>query len=48
MTALHEQYRPTALEQVIGQRKAVAQVRKVLSRGWGGRAWFITGPSGSG
>ena len=44
---LAERYRPTGLDDVVGQERAVAQVRRVLERGWGGRAWWITGTSGT-
>ena len=46
--ALFEAYRPTDLDGVVGQVAAVRQVQTVLKRGWGGRAWWITGPSGAG
>jgi replication-associated recombination protein RarA len=46
--SLFEKYRPTRLEDVVGQDAAVTRVRAVLARGWGGRAWFITGHSGTG
>jgi DNA polymerase III subunit gamma/tau len=45
---LAEKYRPVSLEDLAGQDTAVQQVRAVLARGWGGRAWWITGTSGSG
>jgi replication-associated recombination protein RarA len=45
---LQEQYRPKSLDDVVGQDKAVKQIRTILKRGWGGRAWYIIGPSGSG
>jgi replication-associated recombination protein RarA len=48
MASLYETARPTTLEQVAGQSAAVAQIRRVLGRGWGGRCWWITGPSGTG
>ncbi len=48
MASLFEQYRPAALSGIIGQAAAVRQVERVLARGWGGRAWWITGPSGAG
>jgi replication-associated recombination protein RarA len=48
MAALFEQYRPERLADVVGQQAAVRQVQAVLKRGWGGRAWWITGPSGAG
>lgn len=48
MNALHEKYRPATFAEMVGQRQAVAQVQAVLCRGWGGRAWWITGASGTG
>jgi len=36
---LFEKYRPETLEDVKGQDLAVRQIRQVLERGWGGRAW---------
>ncbi len=48
MPALHEQYRPRQWADVAGQDDAVASIRTTLARGWGGRAWWITGASGTG
>lgn len=45
---LHEQYRPRAWDEVVGQDKAVAKIRAVGKRGYAGRAWWITGGSGTG
>ena len=45
---LHEQYRPKCWEEVAGQVEALAEVQAVLKRGWGGRAWWLTGLSGTG
>jgi replication-associated recombination protein RarA len=45
---LSEEYRPKSLSEVIGQPAAVRVVERVLARGWGGRAWWITGASGTG
>jgi DNA polymerase-3 subunit gamma/tau len=45
---LVDQYRPTAWDQIIGQDKVVKRARAVLARGWGGRAWWISGKSGQG
>ena len=47
-TTLFEKYRPTTLDEVLGQDKAVNKVRFLLERGWGGRAWWISGASGTG
>lgn len=46
--SLFEQYRPLGLDDVVGQSAAVQQIKTVLARGWGGRAWWITGFSGTG
>ena len=48
MASLHELNRPTTLEEVVGQDEAVKRIRKTVARSWGGRAWCITGASGTG
>ena len=48
MEALYEKYRPRDFDGVLGQDKAVKQIRAILKRGWGGRAFWISGPSGTG
>lgn len=48
MPSLAEQYRPRCLSEIVGQDAAVSQVKRVLSRSWGARAWWITGASGTG
>lgn len=48
MNALYEQFRPTTWDQVIGQPKAVATVRRLADRGLGGRAFWLSGASGIG
>jgi len=48
MQTLYEKYRPRALSDVLGQEKAITKVRLLLGRGWGGRAWWISGASGTG
>jgi len=48
MTALFEKYRPQTLDEVVGQDEAVERVRRLLERGWGGRAWWFAGSSGTG
>lgn len=48
MPALHEEYRPRTWGEVAGQEDAVRAIRRTLARGWGGRAWWITGASGTG
>jgi DNA polymerase-3 subunit gamma/tau len=48
MQTLFEKYRPKTLDEVLGQEKAVNKVKLLLNRGWGGRAWWISGASGTG
>lgn len=49
MGALYEQYRPKCWEEVIGQDKAVSRLLALRDkRGLGGRAFWISGPSGTG
>lgn len=45
---LAEQYRPTTLADVLGQPKAVRVVERISARGVGGRAFWISGASGTG
>ena len=45
---LYEQYRPKEFGQVLGQDKAVERIKKILQRGWGSRAWWISGSTGTG
>lgn len=45
---LHEQYRPSTWADVVGQDQAVGQVRAVARRGFAGRSYWISGPSGAG
>lgn len=45
---LHEQYRPTEWSQVVGQDKAIAKIHQIAKRGIGGRAYWLTGASGTG
>ncbi len=46
---LFEKYRPRTFADVVGQDKAVATIRRTLERGGaGGRAFWISGPSGAG
>ena len=45
---LYEKYRPIDLGQFVGNDKAVTKVRKLIERGVGGRAYWITGASGTG
>lgn len=45
---LYEKYRPQKLTELVGQDKAVKEVECVLAQGWGGRPWWISGPTGTG
>lgn len=45
---LHEQYRPSAWADVVGQDKVVAKVKGLAKRGLAGRAFWIAGQSGTG
>lgn len=45
---LDEKYRPKSLDQVIAQDRAITRIRACLSRSWGGRAYWLSGPSGTG
>jgi len=45
---LYEKYRPKKLGGVLGQSKAVKKIERLLERGWGGRAYWISGASGTG
>ena len=48
MQSLAEQYRPRSLDDVAGQDKAVRVLKALAVRGFGGRALWITGASGTG
>ncbi len=48
MTPLCEQYRPQTWSDVIGQDKAIALIAALRRRGLAGRAFWITGQSGTG
>ncbi len=48
METLFEKYRPSTFDEVLGQDKAVKKTKLLLSRSWGGRAWWISGASGTG
>lgn len=45
---LVEKYRPKTLDEVVGQDKTVARLRSLFERGIGGRAFWLSGPTGSG
>jgi len=46
--SLYEIHRPKALEDVLGQDKAVNTVKRLIDRGISGRAIWLSGPSGTG
>ena len=49
MTApLYEKYRPTTWGEVVGQDKIVGRMKRLIERGLGGRAFWISGQSGTG
>lgn len=48
MGSLFERYRPKTFDDIVGQDTAVAMVKRVVSRSWGGRAFWVTGCSGVG
>ena len=45
---LYEQHRPRTLANVVGQPKVVAAIRRMIERGVGGRAFWISGATGTG
>lgn len=45
---LYEKYRPRRWEDVIGQEKAIRKIHTLKKRGLGGRAYWISGQSGTG
>ncbi len=45
---LHLQYRPKTWSEVVGQDKAIAKIDALRKRGLGGRAYWISGQSGTG
>ena len=48
MMQLHEEYRPKTWDEVVAQDKAIAKIKTVGRRGYTGRAWWVSGISGSG
>ncbi len=48
MTPLFEKYRPKNFSEVVGQEKVVARIQALAKRGLGGRAFWLTGQSGTG
>ena len=45
---LHEQYRPTTWNEVVGQDKVIDRIRLLAKRGLASRAYWISGQSGTG
>jgi DNA polymerase III gamma/tau subunit len=45
---LHEQYRPRQWSDVIGQAKALERIQQLRKRGLAGRAYWLSGQSGTG
>jgi len=38
---LFEKYRPVKFEDILGQAKAVQQIKRILDNRWGGKAFCI-------
>jgi len=45
---LTEQYRPTMWSEVVGQDKIVSRIQALAKRGLTGRAYWLSGQSGTG
>ena len=45
---LYEKYRPHTFDGVLGQDKAIGQIRRLTDRQWGGQAFWVSGASGTG
>ena len=45
---LYERERPASLDEIVGQSEAVAKIKRLVDQHWGGRAWWISGASGTG
>jgi replication-associated recombination protein RarA len=48
MASLFEKYRPSTWSDVVGQDKTIAKVAALRKRGLGGRAFWLSGSSGTG
>ena len=48
MTTLYEQYRPQTWAEVVGQDKVLAKIDRLRSRSLAGRAYWLSGQSGTG
>ena len=47
-SSLMEQYRPSTWSDVVGQDKVVSRLQALAKRGLGGRAFWLSGQSGTG
>ncbi len=45
---LYEKYRPDSLDGVLGQDRAVTRIGRMMDGGIGGRAFWLSGASGTG
>jgi DNA polymerase III subunit gamma/tau len=45
---LTERYRPASWSEVVGQEKVVQRLQALAKRGLGGRAYWLSGQSGTG
>jgi hypothetical protein len=48
MRALYEEYRPREWGEIVGQEKALAKIQALKTRGLEGRAFWLSGQSGTG
>lgn len=48
MTTLYEQYRPQTWADVLGQDKVISKIDRLRARGLAGRAYWLSGQSGTG
>ena len=48
MQPLYEQYRPQSWSEVVGQEKTLAKIDRLRKRGLAGRAFWLSGQSGTG
>src|SRR5437870_8214055 len=46
--SLFERFRPATFADVVGQDKAVQRLQAIGKRGWGGRAYWLSGLPGTG
>ena len=48
MSSYHEDCRPRNWQEIVGQDATVNRIKSLISRSWGGRAYWISGASGTG